>query len=203
MARVDCQELRAGDGPTPVIRKASHIIGNHLVLRDANAGDAMFILQLRTDPRKKRFISPTSLDLTRQIAWLKDYESAQDQAYFILEDKTGDKVGTIRLYDAAGDSFCWGSWILREGVPANYAVESVLVLYHYAMETLGFNSSYFAVRKANRSVWRFMEQFGGVRTGTTDVDFLYEAKRESVLQAFCRYARILPRPIRVIHDPVS
>jgi hypothetical protein len=67
----------------------------------------------------------------------------------------------------------------------------------------GFRNSYFAVRKANRSVWRFMEQFGGVRTGVTELDFLYEAKRESVLQSFRRYSRILPDPIRVFHDPVS
>ena len=187
----------------PTIQKANRIIGNHLVLRNANAGDAEFILQLRTDPSKQRYLSTTSPDLARQIAWLRDYENAPNQAYFVVEDKDADKVGTIRLYDPVGDSFCWGSWILRAGVPATYAVESVLMLYHYAMENLGFRNSYFAVRKANRSVWRFMEQFGGVRTGVTELDFLYEAKRESVLQSFRRYSRILPDPIRVFHDPVS
>jgi len=192
-----------GDGIMPTIRKASRIIGNHLVLRDAKVSDAMFILQLRTDPRKKRYLSATNPDLAQQVAWLRGYESALDQAYFVVEDKGGDKVGTIRMYDPVGDSFCWGSWILRAGVPATYAAESVLMLYHYAMEKLGFSSSYFAVRKANRSVWRFMEQFGGVRTGVTELDFLYEAKRECVLQSFRRYSRILPDPIRVFHDPVS
>ena len=191
------------DGRMPVIRKANRIIGNQLVLRNASVGDAVFILQLRTDPRKARFISSTSPDPAQQAAWLTNYDSAMDQAYFVIEDKSGEKVGTIRIYDSVKDSFCWGSWILRAGVPATYAVESVLVLYHYAMENLGFSRSYFAVRKANRSVWHFMEKFGGVRTGMTDMDFLYEASRDSVQPSFRRYSRLLPKPIQVIDDSVS
>src|SRR5258705_9704548 len=58
-----------GQGIMPTIQKASRILGNHLLLRDANAGDADFILQLRTDPRKRRYLSATSPDLARQIAW--------------------------------------------------------------------------------------------------------------------------------------
>ena len=189
--------------PMPVIRKASRIIGHHLVLRDAQVGDAAFVLALRTDERKKRFISPTSPLLAQQVAWLTAYGQAHDQAYFIVENRRGEPTGTIRLYDPAGDSFCWGSWIMRSGAPVNYAVESVLILYSYALHELGFSRSRFAVRKQNRSVWHFMERFGARRTGETAIDFLYETARDRIELSLASYARFLPRPIRIENDPVS
>ena len=189
--------------PMPVIRKAHRIVGHNLVFRNADAGDAAFILALRTDQRKKRFISPTSSQLAQQVAWLTAYREARDQAYFIVEDARGERAGTIRLYDPVGDSFCWGSWIMRSGAPVNYAVESVLILYRYALHELGFSRSCFAVRKENRSVWRFMERFGARRTGETGIDFLYETARDRIELSFEEYARFLPHPIRIVNDPVS
>lgn len=191
------------DSSAPVIRKAQRLIGNQLILRNAGVGDAGFIVQLRTDPQKQRFISATSADLAQQMAWLEQYARVPQQAYFIVENLAGDKIGTIRIYDPVDDSFCFGSWIMMDGVPATHAVESVLMVYHYALDELGFNRSYFAVRKANRSVWQFMEKFGGARTGETAVDYLFETQRAPVLASFQRYAHLLPEPIRVIHDSVS
>ena len=187
----------------PLIRKAQRLIGNQLILRNADAGDGEFIVRLRTDPQKQRFISTTSADLAQQMAWLEHYARTPDQAYFVVENMAGDKVGTIRIYAPVEDSFCFGSWIMKDGAPATYAVESVLIVYHYALDELGFNRSYFAVRKANRSVWQFMEKFGAVRTGETDDDYLYATQRAPVLESFQRYTHLLPNGIRVIHDPVS
>lgn len=187
----------------PAIRKAHRIIGHNLVFRDADVSDAAFILSLRTDERKKRFISPTSPQLAQQVAWLTAYRESGDQAYFIVEDASGERAGTIRLYDPVGDRFCWGSWLMKAGAPVNYAVESVLILYRYALHELGFSRSYFAVRKANRSVWRFMERFGAHRTGETAIDFLYETERDRIERSLESYARFLPHPIRIVNDPVS
>ena len=189
--------------PNPVIRKAQRLIGYKLILRNTSVADAEFILRLRTDPKKSRYISPTHPDLLRQIQWLEQYAQNPDEAYFIAEDTSGEKVGTIRIYDADGDRFCFGSWIMKEGAAATHAAESVLMIYHYALDVLGFNRSYFAVRKANRSVWRFMEKFGGVRSRETDMDYWYETQRTPVLASFRRLAHLLPNGIRVIHDPLS
>ena len=183
--------------PMPAIRKARRITGHNLVFRDAQVGDAAFILALRTDQHKKRFISPTSPRLAQQVAWLAAYRQTHDQAYFIVEDRRGEPAGTIRLYDPAGDSFCWGSWIMRRGAPVSYAVESVLILYRYALHELGFSRSRFAVRKENRSVWHFMEHFGALRTAETGIDFLYETTRDRIERSLESYARFLPRPIRI------
>lgn len=187
----------------PVIRKAQRVIGHHIVLRNATIDDAAFIVRLRTDPIKQRYISATSPEVAQQVAWLERYQHATDQAYFVVEDKRGDPVGTIRIYDPVDDSFCIGSWVMQAGTTVNHAAEALIVTYRYAFEVLGFNRSYFAVRHANRSVWRFMERFGAVRTSTTELDYCYESQREPLLAALNRYRHILPHPIQVIHDPVS
>jgi RimJ/RimL family protein N-acetyltransferase len=181
----------------PVIRKTQRLIGHQLILRNADTRDAAFIVQLRTDAQKRRYISPTSAAVEQQVAWLENYAHKADDAYFVAEDKHGERLGTIRLYDAVDDSFCFGSWVMKAGAPAGAAVESLLMVYHYALDVLGFNRSYFAVRKANRSVWRFMQNFGGVRMRETDIDYWYETQRAPVLASFQRYAYLLPDGIRV------
>ena len=186
----------------PSIRKAARITGNHLVFRNADVDDSRFILSLRTDQSRSRFLSPTSPDLEMQVEWMQRYQRCDDQAYFIIEDGGGRKIGTIRLYDQAGDSFCWGSWIIRPGMPYSYSVESVLILYHYALDELGFSRSYFAIRKDNTSVWRFMERFGAERKAESDIDYFYETSRARVSESFVTYSRFLPQPVKVIYDPI-
>jgi RimJ/RimL family protein N-acetyltransferase len=181
-----------------VIRKARAIVGNLYTLRNAVVRDAAFIVALRTDEEKRRYISATPSELAQQVAWLERYREDDTQAYFVIETANGEPHGTIRMYDQQEDRFCFGSWVVKAGAPVACAVESVLMLYHYALDVLGFSRSYFAVRKANASVWRFMEQFGAQRSAESDVDYFYQTERASVEQAFVRYARFLPQPIRVI-----
>ena len=181
----------------PAIRKAQRLVGHQLILRNADVSDAEFLVKLRTHPQKRRFISETSMEVAPQIAWLTQYAQRADDAYFVVEDLRGQKMGTVRLYDPLDDKFCFGSWVTIEGAPVTHAIEALLMVYHYALDELGFNYSYFAVRKANRSVWRFMESFGGARTRETDIDYWYETRREPVLASFKRYAHLLPEGIEI------
>ena len=173
------------------IRKARRITGKSLVFRDACVDDAEFILSLRTDERKSRHLSSTSPELSRQIEWLNNYAGQGGQAYFVIETLGGERLGTVRLYDAQGDSFCWGSWIIKDGAPGNAAIESALMVYAYAIEHLGFEQAHFEVRKGNESVWRFHERFGAVRFGETDEDYLYRLDKESILSSRKKYQKFL------------
>lgn len=146
----------------PKIRKAEVVRGETMVFRDACVLDAEFILSLRTNENKSRFLSATRNDLEAQKAWLFQYATANDQAYFIIEFND-EPIGTVRLYDAQQDSFCWGSWILKEGRPRQAAMESALMVYAYAVNHLGFKGSHFDVRKGNERVWQFHERFGAQR----------------------------------------
>jgi RimJ/RimL family protein N-acetyltransferase len=106
----------------------------------------------------------------------------------------GEPLGSVRLYDPQGDSFCWGSWILKDGAPQSAAIESALIVYSYAVDHLGFKEAHFDVRKGNESVWRFHERFGAKRFAETDQDYLYKIGQKEIGVARQRYKKFLPEP---------
>lgn len=167
------------------------------MLRDASVADAEFILALRTDSRKSRHLSATSAQVEKQIAWLEAYAKAQDQAYFIIETTSAEPIGTVRLYNPEEDSFCWGSWILKDGAPQTAAIESALMIYEYGIAHLGFKRAHFDVRKENESVWKFHERFGAKRVAETERDYFYTIGRAEIEMARNRYRKFLPNPIVV------
>jgi len=175
------------------IRKVPSLMGRTLRLRNADEGDASFILALRTNERKAAHLSTTAPSLERQIEWLRQYATSSNQAYFIIENSERMSLGTVRLYDAQGNSFCWGSWILMDGAPAQAAIESALMVYVYALDHLGFERSHFQVRKRNERVWAFHERFGAQRVGEDENEYEYVISNESIRSSLERYSRYLPQ----------
>lgn len=178
------------------------LTGKNLVFRQADPTDAEFILSLRTDPEKSKYLSKVSGALEDQVRWLIDCAGDASQVYFIIETLDGRRLGTVRLYDVLGDSFCWGSWILSGERPSGAAVESACMVYRYAL-ALGFTRSRFDVRKGNESVWKFHERFGAKRTGETELDYLYDIDKPAILDALERYRKQLPEftPVWSHRDP--
>jgi RimJ/RimL family protein N-acetyltransferase len=181
----------------PRLRKATQVQGKTLTFRDATVDDAAFILSLRTDAEKSRYLSAVSGELSEQQAWLQRYDQADDQAYFIIEFQN-EPIGTVRLYDAQGDSFCWGSWILKASRPSHAAMESALMVYVYALDHLGFAGAHFDVRKGNERVWRFHERFGAVRTAESEIDYFFQLDSEAIAASRARYRRFLDGSVKVM-----
>jgi len=183
----------------PTLRKAAKVKGKTLEFRDAGIDDAEFILKLRTDIQKSQYLSPVSPDLQKQQAWLKQYASSDSQAYFIIEHH-GAPVGTVRLYDPQGTSFCWGSWILINERPRQAAMESALMVYAYAVDHLGFQAAHFDVRKANERVWQFHERFGAIRVDENDTDYFYKINLDAIAASRLHYKQFLEESVDVIFD---
>jgi RimJ/RimL family protein N-acetyltransferase len=180
----------------PLFVKPARVTGHHIVLRNAVPEDAEFIVGLRTDPVKGKYLSATSSDVAAQAAWLQAYGRDDSQVYFIIEDQAGQRHGTVRLYDRQGPSFCWGSWILAEGRPSGFAMESALMVYEFARH-LGFTEAHFSVRHGNESVWRFHERFGAVRVDSVGEDYFYTLSEAAMLASLARYRKFLPDGIQV------
>lgn len=180
----------------PSIRKAARVIGDSLVFRNAEVADAAFILSLRTDSKKSRYLSAVSGDLADQCKWLEFYAQSDNQAYFIIEFQ-GEAIGTIRLYDPQEESFCWGSWILKDTRPSHAAMESALMVYAYAVDHLGFKAAHFDVRKGNERVWQFHERFGARRISETEEDYFYQLDNEAIAASRQRYQRFLKGSVNV------
>lgn len=162
-----------------------------MLFRDATVDDAAFILALRTDEKKGEFLSATAPDLQRQQDWLARYASDAGQVYFIICKLDGTPVGTVRLYDRRGDSFCWGSWIKSDGAPSGFGVESALMVYSFALQ-LGFQRAHFDVRKQNTSVCQFHERFGAVKVDENEDDYFYEMSKQAIDGALQQYRKYLP-----------
>jgi len=175
----------------PVICKVDKLVGRTLTFRDANVDDASFILALRTDEEKSRYISATSTDIEAQRSWLQNYAALDNQVYFIIEHQA-EAIGTVRLYDAKNESFCWGSWILKDGGPSSAAIESALMVYAYAIDHLGFRSAHFTVSKGNKRVWNFHERFGAIRVHEDDDQYFYKISLTAIEQSRVRYKKFLP-----------
>ncbi|TXK65585.1 GNAT family N-acetyltransferase [Alkalisalibacterium limincola] len=180
----------------PVIRKAARIVGDTLVFRDAKVSDAEFILSLRTDSEKSRFLSVTTKDLGAQRAWLQRYAASEGQAYFIIECEN-KPIGTVRLYDAQGKSFCWGSWILIDGRPRRAAMESALMVYAYALRHLGFHECHFSVKAGNEKVVSFHERFGANKIIAVEDDLHFVISNERIRFALQSYPEFLSKSVRV------
>lgn len=179
------------------VRKAARVVGKTLTFRDATVADAAFILSLRTDSEKSRYLSTVSADLSDQQAWLERYAKFDDQAYFIIVYQN-EPIGTVRLYDAQADSFCWGSWILKSSRPSHAAMESALMVYAYAVDNLGFRSAHFDVRKGNERVWQFHERFGAQRKAENELDYFYNLDSEAIAASRMRYQRFLLGGVDVV-----
>lgn len=181
----------------PVIKRAKVILGNRLMLRDVTIEDAEFILSLRLDSKKSAYISPVENNLQKQIDWIENYLKNDGQAYFIICDKNGNNLGTVRLYNSIGNSFSWGSWILKEGAPTYAAIESALIVYKYAIAHLAFTSSHFEVNGNNTSVWAFHERFGAKKIRESEIEYFYEINSSDITSSFLRYSKFLPGDIEV------
>lgn len=176
--------------PTPLIKKADLIFGKTLNFRDANVDDAGFILSLRTDDAKSQYLNAVSGILADQQDWLDLYAKSNNQAYFIIEYQN-KPIGTVRLYDPRGVSFCWGSWIMVDERPPHVGIESALMVYAYATEYLGFSAAHLDVRKDNMRVWKFHEMLGAHRVAETEKDYLYKIDGDAIAAVRLRYQKFL------------
>ena len=178
------------------LRKAAILMGKTLTFRNAQVHDADFILTLRTDKEKSRYLSSTNGDLYEQQVWLDRYATDDKQVYFIIEYQD-EPIGTVRLYDPQVNSFCWGSWILANTRPSHAAMESALMVYVYALDHLDFTAAHFDVRKGNERVWQFHERFGADRVDEDRDNYFYRLNETAIKASRRRYRRFLEDSVKV------
>ena len=160
------------------------MIGKNIKFRTVIEKDASFILELRNV--KGVHLSQTSISEKQQKAWIADYkkrERAELEYYFIIESLDHERLGLLRVYDLREDSFCWGSWIIKDDAPKATAIESVLLVYQFGFEELGFRNCHFDVRKENVKVIKFHESFNAKRTGETESDLLFNLTYQDYLSS--------------------
>ena len=184
----------------PVIRRTKLVRGKSINLRDVEESDAEFVLQLRLDPRRNQYLSPVNAEVEAQRRWIRQYLQSEGQAYFVICDGAFSKLGTVRIYDAVGESFSWGSWVLKEGAPAHAAIESAVLVYTLATRLWGFRAAHFRVHPANTSVLAFHEKFGAQRVSEASDEVQLRIGIAQIENSLKRFGRYAPRNLRIEND---
>lgn len=170
------------------------IQGKSINLRTAQVEDASFILELRMQTQKTQFLSQVKNDLTKQQAWLKGYkqkEQAGLEYYFVIESKQAEKLGLVRVYDLQPDSFCWGSWLIKDDAPNTTAIESALLVYEFGFGELQYKKAHFDVRKGNERVIAFHKRFGANVVNEDELNLYFIYPLENYLNIKKKYKRYL------------
>jgi RimJ/RimL family protein N-acetyltransferase len=156
--------------------------------------DAPFVIELRTNSKKNKFLSSIETDIKKQKEWIHAYkkrENTQEEFYFIIESKTYEKLGLVRMYDFISQSFCWGSWLIKDNAPKTTAIESALQIYEFAFYQLNFLESHFDVRKGNEKVIAFHQRFGAKIIDEDELDYFFHFKKKDYEITKKKYKRYL------------
>ena len=150
-----------------------------LDVRMVDIDDAEFILKLRTDPIKGRYIGKTDDTLTSQINWIKCYKERErsGEDYYFMYSFQGQPAGVNRIYNIEGDHFIHGSWVFSNDVPPYCSLAASIIAREIAFDVLGLEEEVdtSGIHKDNKNVLEVSRilgvEFTGVRK-SPEGDFL-------------------------------
>ncbi|MDY0117318.1 MAG: GNAT family N-acetyltransferase [Sulfurimonadaceae bacterium] len=163
-------------------------------MRTVETKDADFIYYMRQDEAKTKYLSKVSGTIESQKEWIVNYkkrELEKQEFYFVIESKKNEKLGLVRMYDFKDDSFCWGSWLIKEDAPKTTAIESALQIYEFGFYDLGFKRSHFDVRKGNDKVIAFHKRFGATIVDKDELDYYFNYEKNDYEITKEKYKRYL------------
>lgn len=172
--------------------KSYVVNGKNVILRAATPDDAAFVYMMRKNEKKNIFLNKISGGVAEQRIWLKSCFEDPYQIYFVILSKSNDPLGLVRIYDQREESFCWGSWMIKENAPSSTAIESAVLLYKYALDVIGFEKSHFDVRIGNDKVINFHKKFGALEVKRDQLDVYFEISNESIRKSLVRFCKYLP-----------
>ena len=166
---------------------------NYFRLRLVEVNDAEFILSLRTNPELSKYLSYVDNDLDKQINWIKEYKKREDskkEYYYIAEDYSGNKYGTIRLYNFKGNEFEHGSWIFKPDSPNMISIRTEIYIREFAFNILGYEIDKLEVRKKNKRVIMYHNLWNLKKNGEDDLNYYYELSKDNFFDGLPKVKKI-------------
>ena len=170
------------------------IYGKNINMRTVTTEDAEFIYNMRQNQNKTKYLSRVTGTVESQKEWIKNYKQREEEKkefYFVIESKDKRKLGLVRMYDFQDNSFCWGSWLIKEDAPKTTAIESALQIYEFGFYSLGFEKSHFDVRKENDKVIAFHQRFGAKIVNEDVLDYFFNFEKSDYEITKEKYKRYL------------
>ena len=138
-------------------------------LKPVEESDADFIIELRTNNQKSRFISATNPDVTQQKEWIKDYK---------IRDENNEKFATYRIYNFQKNSVEIGSFVSKPNYdkPINI-VKLDIMIKEYVFNVLQLENLHFEVRKLNMSVIKYHKKFYPKITSEDELNYYFSLNK--------------------------
>lgn len=134
------------------------IEGKFVDLKSVSVDDAEFTRNIRRDPDFSRFFPPLDNTVEQQRAWIASQQKKGGDYFFIVWDKSGNRIGTISVYDIVGK--CCESGRLAVKGNAFQSTEAQLLIFKFAFEYLGMDTVLGYIFADNDRAIRFNKQFG-------------------------------------------
>ena len=158
---------------------SKQLLGKYVNLREITLDDAQFVLDLRCDSNKSKFLHKTENNLDKQIDYIKSYFKKDLEWYFIIEDLNHVPLGTLRIYDVVDNHYTSGSWLMKDGSTLAQAVEGIILFKDFAFNELGFDKDIFDVRKQNKKVLNFHKMCGAKILSEDQENYYFDLTRET------------------------
>jgi hypothetical protein len=151
--------------------------------RFVNEKDAEFIVKLRTDEKRGRFIHSTDSDVEKQVEWLREYKQceAKGEEYYFIYEVNGQPFGVNRIYEIQDDHCTEGSWVCLPIEDSSKTIATSLIIRDIMFEILQFDYDIFDVRLGNTKVKKFHKISGASIVGQNDIDYFFRLDKEDYL----------------------
>lgn len=164
-----------------------------LSVRLVTENDTDFIMSLRTDEQKSRYIHKTENDVQKHLEWFKKYKIRESEGrdyYFIYFDKDNKPVGLNRIYNIYDYYGTPGSWLCPNSNKPETTIATYFIGKNIAFEILGLDLLVFDVRKQNKSVWKLHQSLGAQKIGESDIDYYYSMSKDDYMKLRDKYSKL-------------
>jgi RimJ/RimL family protein N-acetyltransferase len=134
-------------------------------LRPIDLEDAAFVVALRTNVARARFLHPIPPDIAAQERWLTTYFDRRGDYYFVAERESDHRrEGLISVYDLDEKTHAaeWGRWIFRPDSSASIA--AAVQLFDLAFHVIGLDRLLARTVAEHEALIRFHDSTGATRT---------------------------------------
>lgn len=135
-----------------------------LKVRLVKENDAEFIISLRSDPNKTKYMITLTDEIENQIRWIQEYKEREREGldyYFIYSNDEGKSIGLNRLshIDYNEKSGKASSWIAIEELKYEPII-MILLANEVVFNIIGIESTWGELHKNNNSAYKILKLFG-------------------------------------------
>lgn len=136
------------------------IHGKYVDLKCVTPDDAKFTLEIRQDPEFSKYLPRINNTLEQQMTWIKQQQLKEDDYFFVVWSKEGERIGTVGVFDIGNNPAKVGRLAMKGNAFQN--IEAHLMILQFGFYTLQLEKLWGFVFHDNERAIRFDLQYGAV-----------------------------------------